>query len=118
MDKLKNELKTNKKYWKYANKISLFGIGIMVILFIFLAVRPQPDSIPELSGLPYSPYGLNDYMSYGSYEVQNYWKEGRAILEYILLSFLISIISFIVSRVYKGKYKRVQIIIKEEKNVL
>ena len=56
--------------------------------------------------------------SYVSDEVVEYWVQGRALIGYIVCSFVVFIVSLVNKLLWKKKYKRLVVALKEAKNVL
>lgn len=101
--------------------------GCIVVVFaslIILVTREEPDDIPD----PFYAYDLEfgtdsmyqprDYMPYADYEVQEYWKQGRELILYIVVSAFVFIYSFIIFLIQKKKYKKILAKLEDERNVL
>lgn len=47
-----------------------------------------------------------------------YWAQGRALISYIVCSFFVFIVSLVNKLIWKKKYKKLVVALKEAKNVL
>lgn len=107
--------------------LKFFAIGSMVatvVLVMVLVFREQPNNIPD----PFYTYTLEfgedkiyqprDYMNYADANVQEYWAQGRQLITYIVISFIVFAGTFIDLLIQKSKYKKLLKALKEAKNVL
>lgn len=129
LEELQKRSKSVKRGMKIGKFFAVAG-GVLTVIFVaVLFLRPQPDNIPDPSGMNISSNSyVHDslrqigntyyYSSDIGYEVAKYWVQGRALIAYAFLSFIICIIGIVVFNVHKSKNKVIQKKIKEAKNVL
>jgi len=115
---LQKQLKLQQTFLKIDKTIAMLGIIVAVTLFVFLAVRPAPDNIPDISEHGRElMFRIGDTYYYESWniskEVAEYWAQGRSLLMYIILSLFMSVSSFIGFIVQKHICKKIRKKIKE-----
>ena len=95
--------------------------SIAISLILILVFRPEPSNIPDPRKSDELLRVGNTYYydsSYVSKEVAEYWAQGRALISYIVCSFVMFIISLVSKIAWKKKYKKLVVALKEAKNVL
>ena len=106
-------------------KFFIIGSVVATVLFaMILVLREEPSNIPD----PFYTYTLefgedkiyqpSDYMNYADDNVQEYWAQGRQLISYIIMSFIVFVGTFIDLLIQKSKYKKLLKALKEAKNVL
>lgn len=118
---LQKRVKSAKKINSILKFVCMGSVVVMVLLILVLVLRPQPDSIPDpRKSDEFLRVGNTYYYdsSYISTEVAEYWAQGRALIGYIVCSFVVFISSLVNKLSWKKKYKKLVMALKEAKNVL
>ena len=118
---LQKRVKSAKKMNKILKFICVGSVALMVLLILILVFRPEPSNIPDPRKSDELLRVGNTYYydsSYVSKEVAEYWTQGRALISYIVCSFFVFIVSLVNKFVWKKKYKKLVVALKEAKNVL
>lgn len=118
---LQKRVKSAKKMNKILKFICVGSIALMVLLILILVFRPEPSNIPDPRKSDELLRVGNTYYydsSYVSKEVAEYWAQGRALISYIVCSFVAFIVSLVNKLLWKKKYKKLVVALKEAKNVL
>ena len=118
---LQKRVKSAKTMNKILKFVCVGSMVLMVLLILILVLRPEPNNIPSIRKSDELLRVGNTYYydsSYVSDEVAEYWVQGRALIGYIICSFVVFIISLVNKLLWKKKYKRLVIALKEAKNVL
>ena len=122
-----NVCKKKQSFFKAAVTLSIIIIAVLVVI---IAVREEPDNIPEppnRSTLSPNTFYHDEFLRVGdtyyyssdiSEEVAEYWIQNRKILGYVIISVLVLISTFIGLFLEKSKYKKLLVVLKEAKNVL
>ena len=119
------DIQKRVKFAKKMNKILKFicvgSVALMALLILILVFRPEPSNIPDPRKSDELLRVGNTYYydsSYVSKEVAEYWAQGRALISYIVCSLFVFIVSLVNKFVWKKKYKKLVVALKEAKNVL
>lgn len=118
---LQKRVKSAKKMNKILKFICVGSVALMVLLILILVFRPEPSNIPDPRKSDELLRVGNTYYydsSYVSKEVAEYWTQSRALISYIVCSFFVFIVSLVNKFVWKKKYKKLVVALKEAKNVL
>ena len=118
---LQKRVKSAKTMNKILKFICVGSVVLMVLLILILVLRPEPSNIPSPRKSDELLRVGNTYYydsSYVSDEVVEYWVQGRALIGYIVCSFVVFIVSLVNKLLWKKKYKRIVVALKEAKNVL
>ena len=118
---LQKRVKSAKKMNKILKFICVGSVALMALLILILVFRPEPSNIPDPRKSDELLRVGNTYYydsSYVSKEVAEYWAQGRALISYIVCSLFVFIVSLVNKFVWKKKYKKLVVALKEAKNVL
>ena len=118
---LQKRVKSAKTMNKILKFICVGSVALMVLLILILVLRPEPSNIPSPRKSDELLRVGNTYYydsSYVSEEVAEYWVQGRALISYIVCSFVVFIVSLVNKLLWKKKYKKLVVALKEAKNVL
>lgn len=111
-----------KKLSKRQGIVAIICITLIVLSFLVIELRPEPEGIPELGydivgnyDGSISTYGPNYRSRFASDDVQDFWSTNIMILGFAIGCFIVFIYAVIMKSVYKKMYKKTINRIKEEK---